>query len=61
MDKNSDPTKYRPTIHTTDVKDTKMLKGEGAFTPAQNEQNETVPWTTGKAKQVGGLGGQQKH
>ena len=61
MDYKSDPIKYKPTIATTDVKDTKMLKGEGAFTAAQNEQNETIPWKTGKAKSVGGLGGQIKH
>ena len=53
--------KYRPKIATTDVKDTQMLKGEGKFTPAQNEENETIPFTTGKAPDPGHCGGEATH
>jgi hypothetical protein len=56
-----DPTKYKPSVGGTDVKDTSMLKGQGAFTAAQNEQNETVPYTTGKAPKQGNLGGEASH
>jgi len=53
---NDDPVKYKPTVGGTDVKDTAMLTigGGGKLTPAQNENNETVPFSTGKAKHVAG-------
>lgn len=56
-----DPIKYKPTVGGTDVKDTAMLGGKGALTPAQNEENETVPHTTGKAPIPGNLGAEIVH
>ncbi len=53
--------KYHPKVGGTDVKDTAMLKGEGAFTSAQNEENETVPFSTGKAPDFGKCGGEATH
>ena len=52
MDNKTNPIKYTPKVGGTDVKDTKMLGGQGSFTSAQNEENVTQPFKTGAAKDV---------
>ena len=57
-----DMRKFKPTVGMgTDVKNTQMLGGKGAMTPAQNETNETVPHTTGAAPKCTPYGGENQH